>query len=118
VPDEGATGWSDTWMISSSAAHPNCMYMWMDHILSPQAQADVAEWFGEAPANSQACNPKYLNKGPLPDPKLCDEYHAADPGFWKNVYYWNTPLADCGDDRGETCKDYNDWVSAWTEIKG
>jgi putative spermidine/putrescine transport system substrate-binding protein len=118
VPDEGATGWSDTWMISSSAAHPNCMYMWMDHILSPQAQADVAEWFGEAPANSQACNPKYLNKGPLPDSKLCDEYHAADPGFWKNVYYWNTPLADCGDDRGETCKDYNDWVSAWTEIKG
>ena len=52
------------------------------------------------------------------DPKFCDKYHAGDPAFWKRVYYWNTPLADCGDDRGETCMDYNDWVSAWTEIKG
>ena len=36
----------------------------------------------------------------------------------RRVYYWKTPLADCGDDRGEVCMDYNDWVSAWTEIKG
>ena len=52
------------------------------------------------------------------DPKFCDEYHAADPAFWNRVYYWKTPLADCGDDRGSACMDYNDWVSAWTEIKG
>ncbi len=38
-PVEGATGWSDTWMISSQAAHPNCMYMWMDWIISPEANA-------------------------------------------------------------------------------
>ena len=42
---EGATGWSDTWMISSKAKHPNCMYMWMNHIISPEANAAVAEWF-------------------------------------------------------------------------
>ena len=51
LPEEGATGWSDTWMISSEAEHPNCMYMWMDHIISPEANAAVAEWFGEAPSN-------------------------------------------------------------------
>ncbi len=29
-------------------------------------------------------------------------YHADRPEtFWKRVYYWNTPLADCGDDRGD-----------------
>ena len=28
-----------------------------------------------------------------PDPKFCDKYHAADPGFWKRVYYWKTPRA-------------------------
>ena len=33
LPSEGATGWSDTWMISSEAKHPNCMYMWMDWIV-------------------------------------------------------------------------------------
>ena len=42
-PVEGATGWSDTWMISSQAKNPNCMYMWMDHIVSPEANAAVAE---------------------------------------------------------------------------
>src|SRR5215218_8184089 len=31
LPKEGSTGWSDTWMISSEAKHPNCMYKWMDH---------------------------------------------------------------------------------------
>ena len=53
-PEEGATGWSDTWMISSQGqANPNCMYMWMDCIISPEANAAVAEWFGEAPSNAK-----------------------------------------------------------------
>ena len=52
---EGATGWSDTWMISSKAKNPNCMYMWMNHIISPEANAAVAEWFGEAPSNAKSC---------------------------------------------------------------
>jgi putative spermidine/putrescine transport system substrate-binding protein len=111
VPEEGATGWSDTWMLSSQAAHPNCMYEWMNYVLSPGVQAQIAEFFGEAPANQKAC-------AETTDPNFCKKYHADDPGFWENVYYWNTPLADCGDDRGEVCKDYNDWVAAWTEIKG
>ena len=54
-PVEGSTGWSDTWMISSKAKNPNCGYMWMNHIASPQANAGVAEWFGEAPSNSKSC---------------------------------------------------------------
>ena len=29
-----------------------------------------------------------------------------------------TPLADCGDDRGEVYKDYAAWVQGWTEVKG
>jgi putative spermidine/putrescine transport system substrate-binding protein len=123
VPTEGATGWSDTWMIAKNAAHPNCMYKWMDYITSPSVQAQVMQWFGEAPAQSKACEANEISSadkalGLPPDPKFCDNYHAADPAFWKRVYYWNTPLANCGDDRGDVCKDYNDWVSAWTEIKG
>jgi putative spermidine/putrescine transport system substrate-binding protein len=111
TPDEGATGWSDTWMISSEAAHPNCMYEWMNWVVSPKVQAQIAEFFGEAPANQKACDF-------TTDPNFCDKYHAGDEGFWNRVYFWNTPVADCGDDRGDVCKDYNDWVSAWTEIKG
>jgi putative spermidine/putrescine transport system substrate-binding protein len=111
LPSEGATGWSDTWMISSQAAHPNCMYEWMNYIVSPKANAQVAEFFGEAPAQSKACNV-------TSDPSFCSKYHAADPGFWKRVYYWETPVSACGDSRGNVCKNYNDWVSAWTSIKG
>jgi putative spermidine/putrescine transport system substrate-binding protein len=110
VPSEGATGWSDTWMISSKAKHPNCMYQWMNWIVSPKANAQVAEFFGEAPAQSKACN--FTS-----DKNFCDKYHAGVPAFWKRVYYWQTPVADCGNGSSD-CKDYNDWVNAWTDIKG
>ena len=111
LPKEGATGWSDTWMVSSQAKHPNCAYMWMDWIVSPKVNAQVAEWFGEAPANAKACDE-------TADPKTCDIYHADDEAYFDQVWYWTTPQRDCLDDRGEVCKDYSEWVQAWTEIKG
>jgi putative spermidine/putrescine transport system substrate-binding protein len=109
-PKEGTTGWSDTWMIYSKAAHPNCMYLWMNYIETPQAQAKVAEFFGEAPANLKACS-LTVNKN------FCTQLHANDEAWWKNVYYWTTPTADCGG-KGGTCKTQQDWVNAWTEIRG
>ncbi len=118
IPDEGSTGWSDTWMISSEAENPNCTYLWFNHILEPQVQADVAEWFGEAPANSKACQPKYLKKGPFPDVKHCEKYDAAGEKYLDDLWYWTTPISDCGDDRGEVCKTYDEWVQGWTEVKG
>lgn len=111
LPKEGSTGWSDTWMISSKAKHPNCMYMWMDHIISPKANAAVAEWFGEAPSNAKSCDL-------TADKNHCTTYHADDEDYFSKVAYWTTPVKDCGDDRGEVCKDYSEWVQAWTEIKG
>jgi putative spermidine/putrescine transport system substrate-binding protein len=110
LPKEGATGWSDTWMIAKDAKHPNCMYEWMNWIIEPKVNAEVAEWFGEAPAQELSCK-ETENKN------FCAEYHAEEPDFWKRVYYWETPLADCGNGE-EDCKDYNDWVKAWTTIKG
>ena len=110
-PKEGTTGWSDTWMISTTAAHPNCTYLWLNYIISPEANAKVAEYFGEAPSNSKAC-------ALTTDPDHCTKYHATDEDWWKDVYYWNTAQADCGDDRGNVCKTYEDWRAAWTDIKG
>jgi putative spermidine/putrescine transport system substrate-binding protein len=111
-PQEGTTGWSDTWMISSEAANPNCMYLWMNHMGSPEAQATVAEAFGEAPANLKACD---LTK----NPNHCEEFHADDEAYWEDVYYWTTPQADCADDDDSTtCVDQTAWQQAWTEIRG
>ena len=111
LPKEGSTGWSDTWMISSKAKHPNCMYMWMNHIISPKANAAVAEWFGEAPANEKSC-------AETSDPNHCKIYHANDEDYFKRVSFWTTPTKQCGDERGAVCKDYSEWVAAWTEVKG
>lgn len=111
VPKEGATGWSDTWMIAAKAQHPNCMYKWMDWIISPKVNAQVAEWFGEAPAQTLACTE-------TADPTHCDVYHALDKAYADRISYWTTPTKDCGDDRGAVCKDYAAWTQAWTEIKG
>jgi len=111
LPKEGSTGWSDTWMISSKAKHPNCMYMWMDHIISPQANAQVAEWFGEAPSNKKSCALTAAKDH-------CDIFHAEDEAYFDQIAFWTTPTKDCGDDRGQVCKDYSEWVAAWTEVKG
>jgi putative spermidine/putrescine transport system substrate-binding protein len=86
------------------------MYRWMDHIISPKANDAVAEWFGEAPANAKSCD--LATKG------FCDQFHADDEAFFKKIAFWTTPTASCGDDRGQVCKDYSEWVNAWTEIKG
>ena len=114
LPDEGSTGWSDTWMIHSDAKNPNCGYAWMDYITSPKAQAAVAEYFGEAPANTKACD---LTS----DKSFCDTYHATDADYSDQIHYWTTPIEQCLDGRpypDTKCTDYGDWTTAWTEVKG
>jgi putative spermidine/putrescine transport system substrate-binding protein len=112
LPEEGSTGWSDTWMISAKAKHPNCGYLWMNHIISPEANAAVAEWFGEAPSNKLACDK-------TADKSHCATFHATDEAYFDKVWYWNTPVAQCLDGRTDvTCKDYAAWTQAWTTIKG
>ncbi|GAA1646518.1 ABC transporter substrate-binding protein [Actinoplanes couchii] len=112
LPSEGATGWSDTWMVAAKAKHPNCSYLWMNHIISPQANAGVAEWFGEAPSNKLSC-------ALTADKSHCATFHAEDEDYFEQVWYWTTPLAQCVDGRTDvTCKDYAAWTQAWTTIKG
>jgi putative spermidine/putrescine transport system substrate-binding protein len=111
LPREGSTGWSDTWMVSSKAAHPNCMYQWMDWITSPEVNAQVAEYFGEAPAQTKSC--------PLTSDKaFCDIYHALDDQYAAQIHYWTTPQTKCVDGSGDNCTSYNEWVDKWQQMKG
>jgi putative spermidine/putrescine transport system substrate-binding protein len=113
TPKEGATGWSDTWMISSKAKHPNCMYAWMDYIISPKANADVTVYFGEAPVSAAACAEAEKQAA-----GFCDQFHAADETYFKNIWYWNTPTKTCLDGRGDICTDFDAWTKAWTDVTG
>lgn len=108
VPEEGSTGLSDSWMLSSDAPHPNCMYLWMDWIIGPRANAAVATNTHQAPANERACNLIGVH---------CDTHAAADEELYDQVEYWTTPLRDCGDDRGAVCKTYDEWARGFAEVK-
>jgi putative spermidine/putrescine transport system substrate-binding protein len=113
IPKEGATGWADTWMLSSKSKHPNCAYLWMKHVSTPKVQAQQAIYFGETPANTKACAVMdQLSKG------SCKQYHADAPeSYFNQIKFWKTPTTDCGN--GDTnCMDYTKWQQAWTEIKG
>jgi putative spermidine/putrescine transport system substrate-binding protein len=112
LPAEGSTGWSDTWMVATKSQHKTCAYKWMNWIVSPKVNAQVAEWFGEAPADLKACDE-------TSDPNFCATYHADDAAYAAKIHYWTTPIQQCLDGRTDvTCTDYSDWTTAWTEIKG
>ena len=110
-PKEGATGWSDTWMIAKDSSHVNCAYLWLDHVISPEVNAVASEWFGQAPANSKAC-------ALTTDKNFCDVFHASDSEYWKDVYYWTTPTSTCLDGRTDTqCVPWSEWVGAWSRLR-
>jgi len=111
-PPEGATGWSDTWMINSKTKNLACAYAYIDYLTSPETNAKIAEWFGEAPGNSKSC-------ALTADKNHCTIFHADDDAFWKDVWNWQTPTEDCVDGRTDVkCKGFDAWIAAWTEIKG
>jgi putative spermidine/putrescine transport system substrate-binding protein len=117
-PAEGATGWSDTWMIAKDAAHPNCMYMWMDHMMSAEANAQATIYFGEASTSQQACDYAETFEDGL-YAGHCEQTHATDEAYWEDVWYWSTAREDCADDDSATnCVDYDAWVEAWTTLRG
>ncbi len=111
LPKEGSTGWSDTWMIASKAKNPNCMYLWMNYIISPAGNAAATEYFGEAPATPKACDL-------TADKNHCTTFHAGDEDYFAKIWYWTTPIKDCLDGRGAICTDYAEWTKVWTEVKG
>jgi putative spermidine/putrescine transport system substrate-binding protein len=114
LPNEGSTGWSDTWMIAKKAKHPNCMYKWMDHMMSAEANAEATVWFGEAATSPQACE-----AAEKLSPGHCAQMHATDEAYFSKVHYWATPQADCADtDAATTCVTQDDWVNAWTTLRG
>jgi putative spermidine/putrescine transport system substrate-binding protein len=111
LPKEGATGWADTWMVDARSPHPHCAYEWMNWVTTPHVQAQIAEWFGEAPANVNAC-------ALTTDPTHCETYHAQDQSYFSKIWFWSTPQTDCLDSRTDVKSiPYAEWGKAWSSIK-
>ena len=112
-PTKGATGWSDTWMINSKTQEPELrVQLHRPHHLARDQHPDrrmVRRGAGQLEVVRADRRPR----------TTATIFHADDDAFWKDVWYWQTPTAECLDGRTDvTCKDFDDWVKAWTEIKG
>lgn len=113
LPQEGVTGWADTWMISAKSPHPNCAYEWINFVTTPYVQAQQAIYFGETPANTLACAEMDKQQA-----GSCKQYHADAPAsYFDQIKFWKTPLKACGNGQSN-CLDYGAWQRAWQEIKG
>jgi putative spermidine/putrescine transport system substrate-binding protein len=111
IPEEGATGWGDTWMLATHSQHPNCAYMWLKFVSTPQVQAEQALSFGETPVNKLACAVMESESA-----GSCKQYHAdASAEYFAQIKFWKTPIAQCGNGSND-CVTYDKWVAAWTAI--
>jgi hypothetical protein len=71
-------------------------------------------FFGEAATSEAACD--YAE---TIAPGHCELTHASDEAYWETIWYWATPREDCDDaDSATTCKTQDDWVEAWTTLRG
>jgi putative spermidine/putrescine transport system substrate-binding protein len=110
VPDEGATGWSDTTMMATGAPHPNCAYKWMEHTLNSNLQSDLSVWFGSVPVVPAACS----DKSGQQTPEGCK---ANGSETFDKIRFWTTPIADCKAGAG-ACVPYATWVSDYMAVVG
>jgi len=80
-------------------------------VTNPDVQAQIAEWLGEAPANTKACEL-------TTDPTHCDTFHADDESYFSKIWFWTTPQSACLDGRTDVkCVPYAEWGKAWSEVK-
>jgi putative spermidine/putrescine transport system substrate-binding protein len=113
IPNEGATGWADSWMLSTKAKHPNCAYKFMAYVSTPKVQAQQAIYFGETPVNLKACAEMDAQQA-----GSCAKYHLDAPAtYLQSIRFWKTPLQQCSDG-SKACTSYSDWQKKWQEIKG
>ncbi|MGA8261331.1 MAG: ABC transporter substrate-binding protein [Arenicellales bacterium] len=111
IPKEGATGWADSWMLSAKSKHVNCAYMWMKYVSTPKVQAQQALYFGETPANKNACDEMNAMEA-----GSCEKWHLNAPAsYFNQIKFWKTPRVQCSAGK---CTGYQDWQHAWQEIKG
>jgi putative spermidine/putrescine transport system substrate-binding protein len=109
IPEEGATGWADTTMMHSEAAHPNCAYKWMEHSLSRKVQGDLAAWFGSVPVVPAACEGNELL-----GPEGCRTNGIEN---FDRIRFWRTPVAKCAS-QPAGCVPYYRWVTDYIAVLG
>jgi len=97
IPQEGATGWADSWMLSKNSPNVDCAYKWMDYTISPAVQKQVVGVTAYSPAN--------VKTSELLSADEAQQLHINDPSYFNSIKFWRTP------------SNYDAWVKLWNEIK-
>lgn len=103
IPEEGATGWIDTWVITKNAVGYDKLtaaYAWINFMISAETQARMARVTSYGPINPYAG--RFLS---AEEKKL---YYLNYPDFMKKIILWQ-PL------KPEVFKRYRE---TWKRIKG
>ena len=108
IPQEGATGWADTTMLSASSKNPVCAYKWLEWSLNDKVQAPLAEWFGANPSVPAACQAKAPGGSDF----------CSSNGFnqFAQIHFWKTPQAICASN--DKCVPYSRWTQDYIAIMG
>jgi spermidine/putrescine-binding protein len=96
TPEEGVTGWSDSWCISNKAANPELALKWADYMIGPEGQKGVIENL-----NYSITNSKVVETLPM---ELREKLRMVDvPAEYAKIHMW------------KFVPNYDKWVQVWQE---
>jgi spermidine/putrescine-binding protein len=96
TPDEGVTGWSDSWCISNKAANYDLALKWADWMIGPEGQLGVIENL-----NYSITNKKVVET--LPDDVRQALRMTDVPAEYAKIHMW------------KFVPNYDKWVQVWQE---
>jgi putative spermidine/putrescine transport system substrate-binding protein/spermidine/putrescine transport system substrate-binding protein len=96
TPEEGVTGWSDSWCISNKAPNPELALQWADYMIGPEGQLGVIENLNYSITNSKVVET-------LPT-ELREQLRMVDvPAEYAKIHMW------------KFVPNYEKWVQIWQE---
>lgn len=99
IPEEGAEGWLDAWMVVKDTPNKDCAYKFLNMQLSELGQCGVANVNGYSAANPKAA------RACMSDEQF-KALHQDDPDYLDSLYIW-TPLGDR----------FEAYQNAWNAVK-
>lgn len=96
TPEEGVTGWSDSWCISNKAANPELALKWADYMIGPEGQVGVLDNL-----NYSITNKKVVEGLPM---ERREQLRLVDvPAEYAKIHMWRF------------IPNYDKWVQVWQE---
>lgn len=99
IPEEGAEGWMDSWMIVKGAANEECAYKFINMAISELGQCGMSNVNGYSSANPVAAKN-------CMSPEQFIELHQDDPDYLDSLLLW--------ENLGDRLSAY---TNAWTAVK-